>query len=1779
MPYCNSNDPRGDKYCSIDKGTAIVKDNVNNIRTDVRFSDYIQDVIAYVLGFLALIVVCLILWAGFSILTAGGDDDKVKSGKKIITRAIIGLVIIFLAWSITTFIVGSTENKSEGLINAPTGFLDRIGDALSVQSAYAATASDSRGFDYYRTKIESATQAISRDYEVEGKIKAANLQVLQTAVTESMDSFPDAVKDFNINLANNVLNQIALIRKYPDSEVYVERMAESLNTYLTKVKVGTITAKINATPSTGNAPLTTTLRAVEAVDPSGVTIPDANYIWWIKGPGNSRQVIGKGPSIGYRFTNEAVYTVNLEILSASRNSKGKVDVMPFKGTQEIKVLPKLANILLFINGANASNVDTFKITPNQGRAGLVIDASSSTPSSGATIMKTEWEFGNGNRTSYNGAPRLERQVFSQEGIYTIRLKITTNESPQGIIKEIQLVSQDPIASIRADKTAGFAGDDFKFNATSNLTNALLTYEWSVMESDSGKSLFTSKNQSISYKFPRMGDYVVRLKTSSAGGKEDTDNLRIQIDSKDPIANFEVKAISSEMPNTIVLDATRSFDPDSLDASRLQFNWTIDGERVELDNSSRGGALGQYTFTTRGAHTVLLDVINDQGKTTQAKKDFEVDSLLAVKLIVTPKISQLGKPVALVAESKDATVFEWEFGDGSKENSAESRVFHTYQKSGTYDVRLTVRGNADAGNSNTIVRKVYVTDADSPYAVIGVKKGSDVIEPTQGACPAGEAFVTDRTNAISITGAESVNTDGTPSDLSYMWKYQGKTSTQKEFSYKFDELGCFPVMLTVRSNKTNKTHTSTVFVKTENALPTFASLSVSADKLDADPVVVNVSLNNATDPDGVIVSYLWYYYTDSDPEPQDFRITKSSKTAFVVPRINGKYYFAVTMEDSNGAKVNSEESREERYSITLASDNINTPLIALKVSSSQVQVDEDVTFQATVKNVVGQDLTDKVEYKWDFDGDGFYDETSTAPTVKHKYATPGNFNMKVKASYRGISNTRYQQIAVRNEIVPNLEYFAIGNTFVLMNTTTGVYTKVKWTVGESTSDNRDSFVVTIPEDMEKPEVTLEVGDGTSTKTTTVSLRKDIRNAQMVKDSKDSVIVFSYPKIEGDSITVENKTAAVYLHLAENAGVSKYAIDADIKEDSDLNGDATDDADNKGTESYTSGAPFMIKSFDAKKERTVRIVLFDASGKKLGSRDVKIILAYVDDKAAEVEEAKMPTTLTDKEKTDIETLKDLIRNKAPEGQRVKLMQLLNQLQENWSDDREKTKTIIDFQMAVSELALQDSEKDAFLDILDGFLLTDSETKDDMALATSVLQKLIPTSNSKYEEIFGKDGKGGLVGEILSHPTNIEANRTIGEKILGYIKDDTEISDSDKLILKEQLRVIIYGGSKNIPADQLETSTPSGGMDIGGILKNIAVVFLWIIGIVAGAILLLFVFFKVVNRNGSLGFQDFIIERVFGKGSPSVPPTVVPKPVTPIAPVTPVVPVAPIAPAAPVDVLGTVAPAPVAMPEIRPVLTPVTPPVDPMATIETPAASVEAEIPDWLKSTTDRLTTEAPVVETPETETVAADVAPAVPEVTEAPVTPESPLASISEETVSVAVPTEPEVAPIASEPELPSWLVGSNVSDETVEAPSAEAPAEETPSEETTSENEMAAPANSEFDAPAPAEPFFEVAPPVAAPADEVPPTPASNDLPDWLKDFAPAVPAVTPAPAEPVDDIFGDAQIEQQYGFNDAAASEEAATSEAKPKAAAPKPKKPKASKPMPEIQPTANTDDLPDWLK
>ncbi len=75
--------------------------------------DMAVSIIQVVLGFLAIIVVLLILYGGFVWMTAGGNEDKIATGKKIITAGVVGLIIILAAWGIARFVVTVILNATQ----------------------------------------------------------------------------------------------------------------------------------------------------------------------------------------------------------------------------------------------------------------------------------------------------------------------------------------------------------------------------------------------------------------------------------------------------------------------------------------------------------------------------------------------------------------------------------------------------------------------------------------------------------------------------------------------------------------------------------------------------------------------------------------------------------------------------------------------------------------------------------------------------------------------------------------------------------------------------------------------------------------------------------------------------------------------------------------------------------------------------------------------------------------------------------------------------------------------------------------------------------------------------------------------------------------------------------------------------------------------------------------------------------------------------------------------------------------------------------------------------------------------------------------------------------------------------------------------------------------------------------------------------------------------------------------------------------------------------------
>ena len=70
-------------------------------------------IVNVVLGFLGVVFLVLLLYAGFTWMTAQGDDKKVATARNIITQAIIGLIVIVAGFAISNFVLGSLVNVTQ----------------------------------------------------------------------------------------------------------------------------------------------------------------------------------------------------------------------------------------------------------------------------------------------------------------------------------------------------------------------------------------------------------------------------------------------------------------------------------------------------------------------------------------------------------------------------------------------------------------------------------------------------------------------------------------------------------------------------------------------------------------------------------------------------------------------------------------------------------------------------------------------------------------------------------------------------------------------------------------------------------------------------------------------------------------------------------------------------------------------------------------------------------------------------------------------------------------------------------------------------------------------------------------------------------------------------------------------------------------------------------------------------------------------------------------------------------------------------------------------------------------------------------------------------------------------------------------------------------------------------------------------------------------------------------------------------------------------------------
>jgi len=89
----------------ITEGLQSVGQEIGLSNQDPRI--IVARIINIALGLIGMILVSIIVYAGFTWMTAGGDGAKVDKAKAMIRNAIIGVIIILSSWAITTYVLNA----------------------------------------------------------------------------------------------------------------------------------------------------------------------------------------------------------------------------------------------------------------------------------------------------------------------------------------------------------------------------------------------------------------------------------------------------------------------------------------------------------------------------------------------------------------------------------------------------------------------------------------------------------------------------------------------------------------------------------------------------------------------------------------------------------------------------------------------------------------------------------------------------------------------------------------------------------------------------------------------------------------------------------------------------------------------------------------------------------------------------------------------------------------------------------------------------------------------------------------------------------------------------------------------------------------------------------------------------------------------------------------------------------------------------------------------------------------------------------------------------------------------------------------------------------------------------------------------------------------------------------------------------------------------------------------------------------------------------------------
>jgi PKD repeat protein len=408
---------------------------------------------------------------------------------------------------------------------------------------------------------------------------------------------------------------------------------------------------------------------------------------------------------------------------------------------------------------------------------------------------------------------------------------------------------------------------------------------------------------------------------------------------------------------VEFDASESVDSDG---EIVAYHWDWDGdERIEETTTD---PVVEHTFFETGFRNVALTVEDDDGVNSSQWREVEiVEANVIARCSVEPTAVVVDQSVTIDAsESENASYLGYDFdGDGEYERpeTTDFTVTHSYAEPGNYTPVITVYG--PGGKSDTVeCPTVEVEPANEPPTA------DFTFSPDPGT--AGESMTFD--------ASTSSDPDGTVE--TYRWDWDGDelfelTTDEPVADHTFAAPGPKNVGLQVEDDAgaTDIQYRDVLVVR-----PVVARCAV-------EPRTVEVGQTVVIDASGSENGSYLDYDVDGDGEYEAFERTEFAlEYSYDEP---GEYTPVVRVYGERG-----QTDVAECSTITVEPAN-EPPEASFTYSPDPGVTGQTVTFDAS--NSVDSD--GEIEtYRWDWNGDGTYDESTSDPQIERTFSTTGFSNV-------------------------------------------------------------------------------------------------------------------------------------------------------------------------------------------------------------------------------------------------------------------------------------------------------------------------------------------------------------------------------------------------------------------------------------------------------------------------------------------------------------------------------------------------------------------------------------------------------------------------------------------------------------------------------------------------------------------------------------------------------------------------------------------------------------------